>query len=1356
ASCTLLLDGIQYGQNVSVWNNTATNITSSEIPDGRYSWLINCTDLAGNSGISGIREITVDTQGPAVALISPPDDISTFNASLNLSWLPTDHLSGYLDCYVTVQQPGSAPSTSGPYATANNTLGSQVNITTIEGIWFWNVTCGDIAGNNASSETRAFTIDTTAPVVVSTDPVDGYNSSDNTTDFGFYAYNHQSMAFNCSLYVDGSVYGANTSVLNNTPTNITSAEMTDGNHEWYINCSDLAGNWNVSETRYITVDTQDPIVVLNTPYNMTYSSATSQNLNWTAFDNSDTMLNCLPIPIRPIGSGPLLPWVDSPNSTATNYSINTNDQGLWHWNVNCTDNANNYGLSETWYFVVDRTAPVVANIAPPDSTYTNDNTTTFTFNYTDALSPNASCALYANDTTTTYNLGSDAAVLNNTNTGITSTELADNVYDWWVNCTDLAGNTDTSAPWTITIDTVNPGVWFNNPADGENWVVTNRTINVTANDTLAGVASVVFNITNSSNGAFVTQIAAAQDGDYWSATFDPNLYPDSNYTVTAAAADRAGNVNDTEKRWFIINTDPPVVDILYPANDSYVPEYFAITGNASEGGTGITWIMLEIEGINHTADFNPVTLGWELEYQMTGADSSVRTIDSVYINDTYGIIHRQVMNWRMTKDVYKPNAVITSPLGGSTLMGMVDVNFTAYDENGIEDCYITIDGKPYILITNKIWENSTHLIGAYNWNSSLETDGSHSLQVMCEDAALNEILSNQVLVYTENVDDTPLATPQLKWPENNHWHNSTNITLGWYDVTGEDQYQVEVTNLSGGGGIVPLCGENVTSSSVKYLSDGNYSWRVMASRNIGGGAITSEWSEIRVFWIDTTRPNVYPATYSEKNSLSFMYTIIANDTLDSELECRYSLSDVQFSSMADQLSLINASSGAYASTIGVPSDGLYTIYYGCRDEASNLNYSSSSVLVDSSAPSVVEMGTDLGTENLYNTLPSMLYAVTDENASCRYSTGGTLNYSLMTAMNDNNTYHNASITPMTGTNLYYIKCNDTSGHLMNDPVMYLFTMDNIPPHITNMAVYPTVGNWSEVNVNILTDENTYCQYSNDTFTYGSGTNTTDNSYGYKHLISLTSNPGLNRIFLLCADGAGNVVDEDETRAYYYDVWPPNATVNPLDNITNSLQFNVSWAVDEDWGMGSYDIWVYNGSWYLWMDDTPLTSAVFLGVEGQSYGFEAVATDTSGNEETRNIVEEANTTIDTTYGLVLLGLQATKANAVADGSDYWEYRFQISLNNGNTRARMRLDDWSSNGYTIPVAGYATMIYTNSSGQQRVYDISNDYQDLQVVDSLFDEDSNLTNGIQTTLTLRQILPLGTHAGTYTTDYGIQDYP
>ena len=122
---------------------------------------------------------------------------------------------------------------------------------------------------------------------------------------------------------------------------------------------------------------------------------------------------------------------------------------------------------------------------------TTDTTPSITFNYTDAISDTASCALFFDD----VSVATNAAVDKDTNTILTASEQSEGSYTVYANCTDESGNINKSGEITVVIDTTGPVVTVTNPID-QTYINESSLdiINGTVNDTLVGADNVTLYI----------------------------------------------------------------------------------------------------------------------------------------------------------------------------------------------------------------------------------------------------------------------------------------------------------------------------------------------------------------------------------------------------------------------------------------------------------------------------------------------------------------------------------------------------------------------------------------------------------------------------------------------------------------------------------------------------------------------------------------------------------------------------------------------------------------------------------------------------------------------------------------------
>src|SRR5262249_53114982 len=96
----------------------------------------------------------------------------------------------------------------------------------------------------------------------------------------------------------------------------------------------------------------------------------------------------------------------------------------------------------------------------------------------------------------------------------------------------------------------------------------------------------------------------------------------------------------------------------------------------------------------------------------------------------------------------------------------------------------------------------------------------------------------------------------------------------------------------------------------------------------------------------------------------------------------------------------------------------------------------------------------------------------------------------------------------------------------------------------------------------------------------------------------------------------------------------SSSVSALAAFQGSTTFGVSWSghdSSDGSGISSFTIYVSdnNGPFKVWLPNTTLTSAQFVGQAGPTYGFSSVATNGAGNVEAALGPAQATTTIDLT-------------------------------------------------------------------------------------------------------------------------------
>ncbi|VVC03419.1 Uncharacterised protein [Candidatus Bilamarchaeum dharawalense] len=451
--CEIFINGVDDGtgffMNNGVPNGGFIDVTS--YGEGKHTIYLNCTDMAGNSNLSETRNFTIDLTAPTVTPLMPDNNTNTSNTSIYLLTNITDNLSPETNCTSYLNGNPNSVSVMTPNGTTHGvTYGPPL----AEGRYSWYHRCVDYAGNVGVSPTRNFTIDRTGPTVTLNNPVNEFNTSNTSVFFNFTMTDALSTYADCEWIIDGSYTGSHYNVTNATAYGYTFAwaDSIEGRHNWSMDCEDRSGNSGVSETRNFTVDIHAPTVHMLFPPNNTFTNNNTQLFTFITVDNLDTSMNCN---LRRQDGSTIKSSPTTANNTTTNLTPAINlTEGTQHYDVVCQDDAESWGYSEyPWWVTLDTAAPTVNLMTPTTGYITTDTTPNFNFNYTDALSPNATCTLYVAGTAR----GSVTAN-NATNTSITSSALSVGAsQSWYVRCTDLAGNANNSASRTITISSSGGG-----------------------------------------------------------------------------------------------------------------------------------------------------------------------------------------------------------------------------------------------------------------------------------------------------------------------------------------------------------------------------------------------------------------------------------------------------------------------------------------------------------------------------------------------------------------------------------------------------------------------------------------------------------------------------------------------------------------------------------------------------------------------------------------------------------------------------------------------------------------------------------------------------------------------------------
>lgn len=625
SSCTLYINNTGYGTNISVNNNTNTNITANPaLANTLYDWYVNCTDNSSNLGQSAIRTITIDTIAPSVIfnnINNGGNNSWTSNQNLSMNISATDANMNYWN--LTLYN-SSGVSVASNQTTVNITTTIVIFNVSYDDVYTVNLTAVD-KSSNRNSTIWTINLDTAPPNISLISPANNSWNNSDPLNFTFNYTDTTTTSATCTLYVNNIPKATNTTTAKNTATMISASGMDQGYLSWNITCMDnasLSGNlsgmihfdsitpvhninsindktsfgsvtnnrnlsinftatdvninyWNISiynstsglvtsnqtagvnftnqtvilnvsfdglytvnltvvdnasnlgdSALTITVDTVVPSVYLNSPANLSWNNSANITFNFSFVDATSVNSSCS-VYLNGVSFGTNATVNNNTNTTIAVNAVVTN--GTKTWQVNCTDLGTNVGASGTQTLYVDQSTPVINLISPTDGYFNNSATPQFTFNFSDAISPNASCTLYTNGSSYFIN----TTVQNNTNTIMANASLVDGVRIWQINCTNLASTSANSSVRTLTVDTINPAV---NSISLASITSSSTSITVNATDT-SGISSCIYNLSGSAGNGTLT----LSSGLYVKSV--SSLSASTFYNVSVTCTDNASNVN---------------------------------------------------------------------------------------------------------------------------------------------------------------------------------------------------------------------------------------------------------------------------------------------------------------------------------------------------------------------------------------------------------------------------------------------------------------------------------------------------------------------------------------------------------------------------------------------------------------------------------------------------------------------------------------------------------------------------------------------------------------------------------------------------------------------------------------------
>ncbi len=553
-----------------------------------------------------------DTIAPTVTINQAIAQVDPTNASpINFTVVFSESVSNFVTGDVSLS--GTAGATTGTVTGSGTTYNVAVSGMTGSGTVIASLNAGvasDAAGNLNTASTATdnqVTYDVTAPVLAEVAAVTT-PTNDNTPSYNF------------STTETGTItYGGGCSSVTPTafPVNniINFNALADGTYgTCTITVTDAVGNASIPlAVSSFTIDTVAPTatasLLSSNPTNASpvqFQVVFSESV--TGFDASDLVV---------IGGSFSL------SGTGSTYAVDVNPsaEGTVSVQVNAsgaTDAAGNGNTaSGTASGVYDATAPNVSiTSGPTEGSFINNNTPTFGFTATDALSSPvaAECRV---------DLGSFASCISPFITAL----LGDGLHTFDVRATDGATNVSATASRNFTVDTVQPSVTLSSAVLSLN--TTNASpIVITAvfDESVTGVDSSDLSVTPAA-----TLVTVSGSGTTYTFNVSPSVDGSTEISMNAAAGqDVAGNGSNGSPSIFVIPDYTAPVVTLSGSN----PQTVLLNGTYSEAGASAVDAIDGAVSVSIVGTVDTGTLGtYPMDYVASDAAgntaTSTRTVNVV-------------------------------------------------------------------------------------------------------------------------------------------------------------------------------------------------------------------------------------------------------------------------------------------------------------------------------------------------------------------------------------------------------------------------------------------------------------------------------------------------------------------------------------------------------------------------------------------------------------------------------------------------------------------------------------------------------------------------------------------------------
>ena len=754
---------------------TNLSMDVSGLNGGWHLFEIYAIDNAGNEQYASV-EFLIDTQGPTVDIVTPSNgDLFNHDSSggwVDITWDAQDAGAGVSSVWMVIN--GSEP----------------VDVTDLYGEWYIHLDDGQynvtlyaidefgIAGPQSSVE---FTVDTVAPELKITTPLDGTYVTNDSPTVHWNSSDAISGINGFDIYLDGE-YVASTSDLS-----IQLEGLNDGEHLVEIYAYDYAGNEQYAAVDF-NVDTHAPVLQILTPEDGAIFNGTSEGsvtVQWNVIDNQSGLDH---VEVR-LDEGS---WATV--SDTSEFVFEQVADGSHTVSVRAYDCA---GLvtEKDFGFLMDSVAPEITIIGPESGAYLNTADVSVTWEAHDASSEIVMNRYFLDDVEVFGPLG--------TSFGLTG--LSEGTHTFEVYAYDQANNQG-HAVVSFMVDLTDPTLQVTAIVQG---LITN-----------AESCHFVWNAVDDGSG--IAGFTYSFDGAAWSAmTSSQSLtltgLADGAHAFRVKAIDNAGN-SVIGSVSLLIDTTAPVLTITSPVDGKYfnatTVNDVTVTWSASDAVAGLAPYQVRVNGGSWTQQTSTSLTLTDL------ADGTYR-IDVRAIDQAGNAIMRSVS---FTVDRIVPTLNIISPTAKLYNITDIAAAWTGSDDlSGVSGYCYRLDSGSWSGLSSALDVTLTSL-----------AQGEHTLYVQVRDVAGNVNTSSVTFTI-----DSVAPTISAFGPEGSNVDTNSNLTATFSEAMNRTSVVFTVGMVEG---TLSWTGDQVTFTPAAALEHlGTYIVSI-SGKDVAGNPVSKAWT----------------------------------------------------------------------------------------------------------------------------------------------------------------------------------------------------------------------------------------------------------------------------------------------------------------------------------------------------------------------------------------------------------------------------------------------------------------------------------------------------------------------------------